>query len=119
MDEKIQHVVPDYKRIYTDIINRKNPRIRENCKSLLEKTELTVLGILELNRRIFGTSSKENEMSNQKFRSYKESDILHILEYQKTHQLNNIQVANHFKTSRNTIAKWRKIFTNEFAVIKN
>lgn len=109
MDRKIQNLRPDYIRIYTDIINKKKPDKKGECKNLLRKEELSVLDILELNRRIFGNLDKEIEMINQKFRSYQESDILQILDYQKKNNLNNIQLANHFKTSRNTIAKWKKM----------
>ncbi len=109
MDRKIQSLRPDYIRIYTDIINKKNPDKKEECENLLKKEELSVLDILELNRRIFGNADKEIETVNQKFRSYQESDILQILDYQRKNNLNNIQLANHFKTSRNTISKWKKI----------
>jgi len=109
MDRKIQSLKPDYRRIYSDIINKKNPDKREECQNLLIKEELSVFDILELNTRIFGNTNKEFEKVNQKFRSYKESDILQILDYQKKNNLNNIQLANHFKTSRNTIAKWKKM----------
>ena len=109
MDRKIQSLRPDYKRIYTDIINKKNPAKGEECKNLLSKEELSVLDILELNKKIFGNADKEIETANHKFRSYQESDILQILDYQRKNNLNNIQLANHFKTSRNTIAKWKKM----------
>ncbi len=109
MDRKIQSLRPDYRRIYTDIINKKSPDKRIECENLLSKEELSVLDILELNRRIFGDKNKDIKMTNQKFRSYRESDILQILDYQRKNNLNNIQLANHFKTSRNTIAKWKKI----------
>lgn len=119
MDRQIQNLRPDYKRIFTDIINKKDPNLKEKCKAILSKVELTVLDILELNQWIFGNVNKENETNNQKFRSYKESDILHILHYQKVNNLNNIQVANHFKTSRNTISKWKKMFKMNVPNSKN
>lgn len=55
------------------------------------------------NEIIFGKKTE-----NQKFKSYKRSDILKILDYQKKHKLNNIQLAKHFKMSRNTITKYKK-----------
>lgn len=112
MDRKIQRLRPDYRRIYTDIIDRKNPGKKKECKNLLSKDELSVLDILELNRRIFGNLVQDTEIANQKFRSYQESDILEILDFQKKNKLNNSQLAQHFKTSRNTIAKWKKLFSN-------
>ena len=36
--------------------------------------------------------------------------ILEILQYQKNNNLNNNQLADHFKLSRNTITKWKKIY---------
>lgn len=102
---------PDYKRIYTDILDLKYSHKKELCKPLLRKKELSVLDVLELNHYIFGPSDKETESLNQKHRSYNQSVILQILEYQKKHNLNNTQLANHFKLSRNTVAKWRKIYS--------
>jgi|SRR6218665_412683 len=97
---------PDYKRIYSDILTKKYPHKREERKTLLAKESLSVLGIIELNKKIFGIPDKEN----QKHHSYSKSDILYILDYQKKHKLNNLQLANHFKLSRNTVAKWKKRF---------
>ncbi len=47
---------------------------------------------------------------NQKLRSYNEEDILRILQYQKNHNMNNLQVAERFGLSRNTMTKWRRLF---------
>ncbi|WP_223609266.1 helix-turn-helix domain-containing protein [Chryseobacterium sp. OSA05B] len=100
---------PDYKRIYTDIINEKLPEKREACQNILNKKELSVLDILKLNALLFNT--KENSKSNQQLRSYDENTIGEILEYQKKNNLSNTQVASHFKLSRNTITKWKKLFS--------
>ena len=110
----MEKLKPDYKRIYIDIITNKYPNKIEECGNLLNKEELTVLDILELNKKIFGNTLKKNQVVNQKFKSYKESDILEILYYQKKNSLNNVQVSNYFKISRNTIAKWRKIYLEDF-----
>ena len=104
------NICPDYKAIYRDILHHKFPDKIKECLPLLDKKFLSTLDILTLNRRIFGNSNKESEQFNQKHRSYNKSDILQILDYQKKHQLNNSQLANHFKLSRNTIAKWKKMF---------
>lgn len=97
---------PDYRIIYTDILAKHYPKKISECERLLAKSKLSVMDIVELNKRIFGASYK----TNQKYRSYRKSDILKILNYQKKHKLNNSQLANHFKLSRNTVAKWRKLF---------
>ncbi|MBB4804834.1 hypothetical protein HNP38_000106 [Chryseobacterium defluvii] len=97
---------PDYRVIYTDIINKKYPHKKELCSSILEKKQLSNLDIINLNTKIFGLQAKEN----QKLRSYNKSTILYILDYQRKYKLNNSQLAKHFKLSRNTIAKWKKYF---------
>ncbi|MDR6919702.1 MULTISPECIES: helix-turn-helix domain-containing protein [Chryseobacterium] len=101
---------PDYKRLYSDIIDQKYPEKKFECRKILEKGELSVLDIVSINRKIFGISDEETQTANQKYRSYKKSDIVQILDYQKKHNFNNSQLARHFKMSRNTIAKWRKLF---------
>ena len=99
----------NYNKIFSDIIEKKYPHKKEECLALLQKQVLTTIDIIKLNQKIFGIS-KENEISNLQHRSYVKSDILQILDYQKKHKLNNSQLANHFKLSRNTVSKWRKIF---------
>ncbi|MCT3897602.1 helix-turn-helix domain-containing protein [Elizabethkingia anophelis] len=102
---------PDYKRIYKDIIDIKYPDKKTECEFLLNKPNLSVLDVIELNIRIFGiVPNRSTEIFNQKLRSYRRADILKILDYQKEHRLNNSQLAKHFKVSRNTLAKWKKLF---------
>lgn len=109
MDSKKQRIKktnPDFKLIYSDILNKLHPEKTQDCQELLSKKELSVMDILELNQKIFGKSEK----LNQKYRSYDKSYILHILEFQKENKLNNTQLAGHFNLSRNSIAKWKKFF---------
>ena len=101
---------PDYKTIYTDILHKKYPEKKAECFPLLEKENLSVLDIIELNKKIFGIADKETQAENQKHRSYSKSDILKILDYQKKHKLNNSQLSKHFKLSRNSVTKWKKMF---------
>jgi len=101
---------PDYKTIYTDILHSKFPDKKEECLPLLKKKNLSAIDILRLNRKIFGSTGKEALTENQKHRSYTKSDILYLLDYQKKHKLNNSQLARHFKLSRNSVAKWKKMF---------
>ena len=100
----------NYKTLYTDIINDLYPSKKSICQEILNKNTLSILDILELNELIFEDEHKKNIEVNQKFRSYSRRDILLILDYQKKNNLNNSQLANHFKLSRNTVAKWKKIF---------
>ncbi|MBL1220626.1 helix-turn-helix domain-containing protein [Chryseobacterium sp. L7] len=101
---------PDYKRIYMEIINENYPKKKKICQSILNKKELSVLDILKLNALIFNKEEKETIKSNQQLRSYDKTAIGEILEFQKNNNLNNSQLALHFKLSRNTITKWKKLF---------
>ncbi len=98
---------PDYRKIYTDMIRLKFPEKMDLCTDILNKTQLGNLDIVTLNRILFQT---DNEEENQKLRSYDRQSIFEILDYQKNHKMNNSQAARHFKLSRNTIAKWKKVF---------
>ena len=99
----------NYQQIFRDILDAKYPDKKKVCIPLLQNENLSAMDIVKINTEIFGIS-RENETSNQKHRSYHKSDILKILNYQKKHNCNNSQLANHFKLSRNTVAKWRKMF---------
>ena len=101
-------MTPNYKAIYVDIIKKKFPHKKEGCLSILEKKNLSAIDVIALNTKIFGKSDRITEKFNQEHRFYYKSDIIQILEFQKKNKLNNNQLANHFKISRNTIAKWRK-----------
>jgi len=102
----------NYKKIYQDILEMKFPEKREQCFSLLNKKELSILDIINLNQKIFGKSDKQTDIFNQRHKSYDKSAILKILEYQKVNNLNNTELAKHFKLSRNTISKWKKNHSN-------
>lgn len=109
MDREKQKVTqPYYKKIYTDILTRKFPEKINECQSILSKEKLNVLDIIQLNQRIFG--SDDISSANQRLRSYDDQSIIKILEYQKKYKLNNTQLSNHYKLSRNTIAKWKNRF---------
>jgi hypothetical protein len=106
----MENLAPDYKRIYTDILIKRFPEKIEFCKLLLKKPSLSVLDIISLNETIFGKASLADNTFNQRHRSYQKPSIMYILKYQKDHNLNNVQLANHFQLSRNTVAKWKKLF---------
>ncbi|WP_316932874.1 helix-turn-helix domain-containing protein [Chryseobacterium sp. BLS98] len=76
----------------------------------MRKKELSVIDILELNKRIFGIKDEETGKQNQKHRSYGRADILRMLDYQKINKMNNSQLAKHFGISKNSITKWKRIF---------
>lgn len=98
---------PNYRKIFLDIILYKFPDKLEICKPLLEKKKLTQLDILYLNEYLY---PKKNSEYSSKHKSYDKTTIIEILEYQKIHNLNNSQLAIHFKLSRNSVTKWKKMF---------
>lgn len=101
---------PNYRLIYKDLIEQKYPHKKAICAVILEKEQLTFLDVIELKELIFETVSKKTLEMNQKYRSYDKATIIEILNYQKKNGLNNTQLANHFKLSRNTVAKWERLF---------
>lgn len=111
MDQQIQQINmrPDFSRIYNDIIKRYPDKMKV-CYSLLNKRDLSSIEIIQLNNLIFGDNDRETEGFNQRHRCYRKSDIVKILEEQKRMRLSNTQIANQYKISRNTIAKWKKVF---------
>lgn len=96
---------PDYKKIYTLLIERKFPNKSNDCKSILSKEELNIFDIQSLQKILF---DKKNFKENQKLKAYDKETIIYILNYQKLNHLNNSELALYFKMSRNTIAKWHK-----------
>ncbi|PVV55081.1 helix-turn-helix domain-containing protein [Chryseobacterium sp. HMWF035] len=107
---------PNYNKIYIDLILIKFPeRVDEFLPFLKEKT-LSNLEVLTLNNRLFDSLS--SDFSNGKHRAYDKNSILYILDYQKKNKLNNTQLANHFKLSRNSITKWKKIIRRECLNVK-
>ncbi len=103
---------PDYRRIYTEIIERYHPDTRKSCEEYLRKEVWTSMDVMTVNHLIYGTPQKEDLQFNQSHRSYDEATIMEILEYQKKNGLNNVQLANTFKLSRNTVAKWKIHYLN-------
>lgn len=75
---------PNYNRIYRDVITQKYPDKMGECVMLLNKQQLSIMDILELNKKIFGSSVDDNRSINQRLRSYKKTDILKILDFQKS-----------------------------------
>lgn len=102
---------PDYKQIYTDMINEKFP---DKMSDPLVKNKLDHLlmavDVLKFDRFIFGETDYNATGNNERLRAYDENSILNILNYQKKHKLSNTQTAIHFRLSRNSIAKWKTIY---------
>lgn len=108
MDKQVQiiNTGPDYKRIYHDFIESKCPDKLKYVKQYLSKEKMSLSDVLKINDIIFFDRLSQN----QKFKSYDKQTIFEILDYQKKHKLNNSQLAKHFKLSRNTVTKWKRIF---------
>ena len=81
MDQQIQINKPNYRRIYSDIIQKKCPEKKEECIPLLKKRNLSSIDILKINRKIFLVEETENNSSNNRLRSYNKSDIAAILDF--------------------------------------
>lgn len=101
---------PDYKKIYIDMINMKYQDKMKDCENILNKSNISSMDVIALQERIFGKNIDSRERENGKFRAYGDGDIYRILWYQKNNNMNNTQVANFFRISRNSIAKWKKKF---------
>ncbi|UCA61808.1 helix-turn-helix domain-containing protein [Chryseobacterium rhizoplanae] len=102
--------IPDYKKIYTDLITLKYPHLLERCSIFLEKEQLVTYDILRLSSIITDNDDHDAHIFNARHKSYDKTTIFQILEFQKKSRLNNLQLANYFKLSRNTIGKWKKLF---------
>lgn len=104
---------PDYRKIYSDILDKKFPDKKSKCQIILSKNRLSTLDVITLNKMIFGDRDNEAFILNQKHRSYSDEAIIEILEYQKKHNLNNTQCALKFRLSRNSITKWKRKHTTK------
>ena len=105
-----KELIPDYIKIYTDLIELKYPEKRDQCNALLSKNSLSTLDIMNLEKILFKNIEKDLDRFNQAHKSYNEETILEILAYQKKNKLNNSEIARHFKLSRNTLSRWKKIY---------
>lgn len=112
MDKKIPNIAkrPYFHKIYADLISRKYPEKQPACKKLLEKSELTNIDVMKIDKIISGDLNKETIIFNQQHRSYDLQTIEHIISYKNEHQLNNLKLAEHFNLSRNTVSKWIKLY---------
>ncbi|WP_413533890.1 helix-turn-helix domain-containing protein [Empedobacter brevis] len=96
---------PNYQKIYQDIIERKFPEKIQQTKKLLTK-EMDTLDVIKISEILNAKKTTEN----QKHKSYDLDSIFKILNIQKKNNYTNTFIANEFKISRNTVAKWRKIY---------
>ena len=117
MDSEVQkkHNIserPDFERIYRELAEKKN--ISKPLGHLFSEQKIwDSLDVIDTNQYLFENSLKDVQKFNQRLRSYDESSIKKILKYQQKHKLNNSQVMLKFKISRNTISKWKKLFSED------
>lgn len=102
--------VPNYGRIYRDIIDKRFPERIDEFAEKLNKEHLTFFEVIELNDLLFGKKSKHEENQEQRYRAYDKQTILRIFRYQQQHNITDRELASHFKLSINTIAKWKRVF---------
>lgn len=106
----MEDLKPNYKKIFEDIVVKKCPERFQEFNYYFNKENLTILDVIELNNRIFGIKDRDTMSFNQQHKSYDYETIIEMLAYQKTEKLNNVELANHFNLSRNTVTKWKKIY---------
>lgn len=110
---------PNYKKIFEDMIAKNCPDRRNEFSKFLNKDHLPVMDVIKLSAEIFKKDNKDTLIFNQGHKSYDEEAIITILQYQEKENLNNTQVANHFKLSRNTVAKWKKQYSQCIEISKS
>lgn len=107
--------MPDYKRIFSDMLELKYSEKKPVCKAYLNKKNLTQLDVLKVSELIRGSNHYGTKSFNQKHKAYNPETIRKILKYQKEYELNDSEVARHFKMSRNTLYKWKNL--EQFEII--
>lgn len=105
---QVQNITPDYRKIFRDILTEKFPEIKGKYDSILNKEQLVALDVIFLNNDIFSNSKY---FKGGKYRSYKENDIIQILNFQLQFELTNTELAKRFNLSRNSVTKWKKLFS--------
>ncbi|MGG5208014.1 helix-turn-helix domain-containing protein [Chryseobacterium sp. MIQD13] len=107
---KLQNINrPNYRKIYIDLINEKYPE-KKHLLDTLKDEQWLAIDVIKINDRLFNHQDKQKNTLSQKHRSYDKQTIFRILDYQKKNKLNNVQLARVFNISRNSVAKWKKLF---------
>ncbi|MBB4805538.1 hypothetical protein HNP38_000810 [Chryseobacterium defluvii] len=96
---------PNYQKIYQDLLKFKGLDEYIPVPKLEKSIE-----IIRFNNLIAKKERLIDSGITQQSRSYDEESILEILRYQKKCNINNTQLALEFKLSRNSVAKWKKIY---------
>lgn len=105
---------PFYHKLYADMIRDKYPDREQKCADYLNKEDWTALDVIKVNTILFAKKQGHNEISSdQRHRAYDQKSIKQMLYEQKKDKLNNKELAVKYKLSRNTVAKWRKLFEED------
>lgn len=105
---------PLYHKLYADMIRDKYPDKEHRCAEYLNKKNWTALDVIHINAILFGKKQEQKEVaSDQRHRAYDKESITYILRYQKENKLNNKELAIKYRLSRNTVARWKKLFGEE------
>ena len=93
------------------MIRDKYPEKKSICTDYLQKKNWTALDVIQVNELLFGLGKKKADVRmDHKHRSYDTESIRQILSHQQKNQLNNKQIACKFGLSRNTVARWKRLF---------
>ena len=103
---------PFYHKLYADLIRDKYPDKMPDCSGYLQKENWTALDVIQVNELLFGSKMRVGLSIDKKHRAYDKESIQQILIYQQNNMLNNNQIANKYGLSRNTVAKWKKLYPN-------
>lgn len=101
---------PDFCRIFQEIA-QKNERSEMLIEHIENINEWNSLIVIKMNEKVVAEPGSENLKCNQKHKAYDEHSIKEILNYQEKNNLNNSEMMRLFKISRNTIARWKKMFS--------
>lgn len=82
------------------------------CKKILSKSEISDFEVLDLNYLIFGKSN------DNKHRSYDKETVKFITSYQLNNKLTNQEISELFHISRNTISKWKKLYSKHLKTVE-
>ncbi len=95
------------------MITLKYPHKLKECKKILQKKEISTIDVISLQGILFGSENISTGQSNQRHKSYDPETVQKILKFQIEKNLSNVQLARHFKMSRNTVGTWKKLFKVE------
>jgi|SRR5690606_483767 len=103
-------IKPDFGRIFQEIAQKK-----EHSESLIGHIagikEWNSLNVIKTSEKVVEKPDGENLKLNRTHRAYDEQSVKEILKYQKINNLNNSEMMMLFKVSRNSISKWKKMFS--------